>query len=43
MIQADHYAARNGLKGQPREEIPPLLPVLRKGWHFLFSLALLTS
>ncbi len=42
VLQADFYAARNGLKGQPREEIPPLGPVLRKGWHFLFSLALLT-
>lgn len=42
LIQADLYAARNGLKGQAPEDIPPLLPVLRKGWHFLFSLALLT-
>ena len=42
LLQADHYAAKNGLKGQPAEEIPPLLPVLKKGWHFLFSLGLLT-
>ena len=42
VLQADHYAARNGLKGQPREEIPLLLPVMMKGWHFLFSLGLLT-
>ena len=42
LLQADHYAARNGLKGQAGEEIPPLLPVLKQGWHFLFSLALLT-
>ncbi|MCW5747037.1 MAG: TRAP transporter fused permease subunit [Alphaproteobacteria bacterium] len=42
LLQADHFAARNGLKGQPPEEIPPLLPVLAKGWHFLLSLALLT-
>ncbi len=41
LLQADHYAARHGLKGQPPEDIPPLLPVLRQGWHFLFSLALL--
>jgi TRAP transporter 4TM/12TM fusion protein len=42
VLQADHYAARHGLKGQPKEEIPPLLPVMKQGWHFLFSLALLT-
>ncbi len=42
LLQADHYAAAHGLKGQAASEIPPLLPVLRKGWHFLFSLGLLT-
>jgi len=42
LLQTDHYAARNGLKGQPQEEIPALLPVMKRGWHFLFSLALLT-
>lgn len=41
LLQADNYAARNGLKGQPAEEIPPLLPTLQKGWHFLFSLVVL--
>lgn len=42
LLQADNYAAKNGLKGQPAEEIPRLGPVLRQGWHFLFSLGLLT-
>ena len=42
LLQADHYAARHGRQGQPAAEIPPLLPVLKQGWHFLFSLALLT-
>ena len=32
----------NGLRGQPPEEIPRLRPVLQQGWHFLFSLVLLT-
>lgn len=41
LLQADFYAARNGLKGQPASEIPPLMPVVKKGWHFLFSLILL--
>ncbi|MGD9805634.1 MAG: TRAP transporter permease, partial [Hyphomicrobiaceae bacterium] len=42
LLQADHYAAKNGLRGQPADEIPRLGPVLRQGWHFLFSLVLLT-
>jgi TRAP transporter 4TM/12TM fusion protein len=42
LLQADHYAARHGLRGQPAGEIPALGPVLRRGWHFLFSLGLLT-
>ena len=42
LLQADHYAAKNGLRGQPADEIPALGPVLRQGWHFLFSLVLLT-
>ena len=42
LLQADHYAARHGLRGQPAAEIPKLLPVIKQGWHFLFSLGLLT-
>jgi len=42
LLQADHYAAKNGLRGQPADEIPRLWPVFRQGWHFLFSLVLLT-
>lgn len=42
LLQADHFAAKNGLKGQPAHEIPRLGPVMRQGWHFLFSLILLT-
>ena len=42
LLQADHYAAKNGLRGQPADEIPRLGPVMRRGWHFLFSLILLT-
>ncbi len=41
LLQADNYAARNGLKGQPAEEIPDVLSTLKKGWHFLFSLGVL--
>jgi len=40
-LQIDGYAARNGLKGLPREELPRLLDVVKAGWHYLFALALL--
>ena len=34
-IQVDLYAAKNGLRGVPKEEIPALWPEFRQGWHFL--------
>ena len=41
LLQADNYAARNGLKGQPASEIPNLWEVVKSGWYYLFSLAML--
>lgn len=41
LIQSDCYAARNGLKGLPRSELPRLGVVLRSGWVFLISLVAL--
>ncbi len=41
LLQADMFAARNGLKGQARADIPALGPVLRDGWYFLFAIAAL--
>lgn len=41
LLQADNYAARNGLKGQPASEIPKLWDVVKSGWYYLFSLAML--
>ena len=38
LFQIDNYAARNGLRGQPKSEIPNVWRVLRDGWYFLFSL-----
>ncbi|MCC7271166.1 MAG: TRAP transporter fused permease subunit [Alphaproteobacteria bacterium] len=38
LLQADLYAARNGLVGLPREEIPSLKATLKDGWVFLFSI-----
>jgi len=42
LLQVDHYAARTGMRGQDASEIPKLWPVFLQGWHFLFSLVLLT-
>ena len=40
-LQIDAYAARKGLKGLPRDELPRLADVFKEGWHYIFSLALL--
>jgi TRAP transporter 4TM/12TM fusion protein len=41
IFQTDNYAARNGLKGLPPEEIPDLWKTIRSGWYYLFCLAML--
>lgn len=41
LIQTDCYAARNGLQGLPRDQLPKVWLVLRSGWVFLLSLAML--
>ncbi|WP_083444891.1 TRAP transporter permease [Pseudorhodobacter aquimaris] len=41
LFQVDMYAARRGLAGLPRSEIPPVWPVLKSGWPYLLSLAVL--
>ena len=38
---ADLEAARKGLKGTPRAELPSLGGTLRKGWHFLVPVGVL--
>jgi len=35
MVQIDAYAARLGLRGLKREELPRLGPVMRDGWYFI--------
>ncbi len=40
-LQIDAYSARFGLKGLPAEELPPVLHVLRDGWYYVFSFAML--
>ncbi|HPA88332.1 MAG TPA: TRAP transporter permease [Quisquiliibacterium sp.] len=40
-MQVDSYAARHGMKGLPREELPTLTQTFREGWYYLFVIALL--
>ncbi len=40
-MQVDAYAARHGLAGLPREELPRIGQTLREGWYYLFVIALL--
>jgi TRAP transporter 4TM/12TM fusion protein len=40
-IQVDLLAARNGIHGLPREEVPHLLPVLKRSASFVVPLAVL--
>ncbi len=40
-LQADAYAARVGLKGLDKKEIPPLFLTLKEGWFYIFTLFLL--
>lgn len=40
-VQLDLRAVRLGLKGLPREELPPLKKTLREGWVFIFPLIVL--
>ena len=38
-ILVDLYSAKRGLKGIPREDIPPLWPEFLQGWHFILPFA----
>jgi TRAP transporter 4TM/12TM fusion protein len=40
-VQIDGYAAKNGLKGLPRAELPSIGQTFAEGWHYLFVFALL--
>jgi TRAP transporter 4TM/12TM fusion protein len=41
LVAVDLEAAKLGLKGVPRNELPPLLPVLRGGWYHLIPMVYL--
>ncbi len=40
-LQIDAYAARQGIKGLPRAELPTVMQVLREGWYFIAVFGLL--
>jgi len=40
-FQVDTYAAKNHLRGMPKEEIPNIWVTLRQGWFYLGAIALL--
>jgi TRAP transporter 4TM/12TM fusion protein len=40
-MQVDAYAARNGLKGLPRRELPKVWETIKQGWYYIFVIALL--
>ncbi len=41
LVQVDCYAAKNNLRGLPREEVPKLGQVLLEGWVYIVGLAVL--
>jgi TRAP transporter 4TM/12TM fusion protein len=40
-MQVDSYAARHGLKGIHRSELPSVVTTLKEGWYYVFVIALL--
>ncbi len=40
-VQIDGYAARRGLKGLPREELPSIRQTFAEGWHYIIVFVLL--
>jgi TRAP transporter 4TM/12TM fusion protein len=40
-VQIDGYAAKNGLRGLPRAELPAIARTLAEGWQYLFVFVLL--
>ena len=40
-MQVDAYAARHGLAGIPRSELPSVWVTIKEGWYYIFVIALL--
>lgn len=43
LLQTDFYAARGGLRGVARHEVPSLASTLARGWYYILALAGLTA
>lgn len=41
VVQVDFYAAKNGLRGLPQEELPRLNGALKRGWWYILAIILL--
>jgi TRAP transporter 4TM/12TM fusion protein len=41
-VQVDGYAAKTGLKGLPKNELPPLWKTLKEGWYYLGVIVVMT-
>jgi TRAP transporter 4TM/12TM fusion protein len=41
LMQVDAFAAKTGLRGLPRDELPKLRQTLREGWFYIFAFFLL--
>src|SRR5438105_11594353 len=40
-MQVDSYAARHGLRGIPRAELPKIMDTIKDGWYYVFVIPLL--
>jgi len=40
-VQIDAYAARNNIRGLPKDELPKVLTTLKEGWYYVFAFFLL--
>ena len=43
LIQVDLRAINEGLKGLPREDLPPVAPVLKEGWVYIIPIVVLVG
>lgn len=41
LFQVDGYAARTGMRGLPKSEVPPLRVTLKKGWFYVLAFLML--
>ena len=41
-VQVDCYAARSGLQGLPKNELPPIWGTLKEGWYYLAVIVVMT-